>query len=126
MTGASLSAQTVSWAQSRAEQMLRWESQGPRDLDKAMDRLARRYKLPKGLFWSLWFRPPKRIWADALLGLALAYETERQKQLRKLEHDAFVTAAVAGPRKNSVVAALAVVGPSVGLPGGAAEERPAA
>lgn len=110
MTASSSSEAIVLSAQDKAAQLIRWESRGPDDIDSAMSRLARRYAgLTKGLLWSLRYRPPKRLWADAYAGLILAYEAERERQRRLLEHETHRTALIAGPYHPAVAAAETVL-----------------
>lgn len=96
-------------AKSLTSELLRWESRGPGDTDNAMRRLSRRHGIEYGTLWSLRYRAPKRIWADVANAIAAAYEAERQRQLRKLAHDAELTEAVAGPALNSVAKARALL-----------------
>jgi len=97
-------------AKALANEMLRWESRGPGDTDNAMRRVATRYGLEYGALWSLRYRAPKRIWADVANAIAAAYENERQRQIRKLAHEAELTEAVAaGAPCHSVEKARAVL-----------------
>ena len=100
----------VTQAKAFAGALLRWESRGPGDTDNAMRRLSRRHGIEYGQLWSLRYRAPKRIWADVLNKIALAYEAERQRQLRALQHDAELTEVIAaGTALNSVAQARAVL-----------------
>lgn len=100
----------VTQARAFAGALLRWESRGPGDTDNAMRRIARRHGIEYGQLWSLRYRAPKRIWADVLTKIALAYEAERQRQLRALQHDTELTEIVAaGADLNSVAKARAVL-----------------
>lgn len=99
----------VMQAKALASDMLRWETRGPGDTDNAMRRIARRHGIEYGQLWSLRYRAPKRIWADVLTKIALAYEAERNRQLQALKHDTELTEIVAGPQSNSVRKARAVL-----------------
>ena len=100
----------VSQAKAYAQQLLRWESRGPGDTDNALRRIARRHGINYSALWSLRYRAPKRIWADVLSSILVAYETERLRQLRKLENDAEETARLApGIDLNSVAKARAIL-----------------
>lgn len=85
----------VTQAKALAGALLRWEARGPGDTENAMRRIARRHGIEYGQLWSLRYRAPKRIWADVLNKITLAYEAERQRQLRALQHETELTAAVA-------------------------------
>ena len=108
----------VTLARGYADDLLRWETRGPGDTANAMRRLAHRYGVPVGLQWSLRYRPPKRLWSDLLSRIEAAHAAERQRQLRKLAHDAEVTARAAGSDHPAVLAAAAALGAcGVGGPG---------
>lgn len=96
-------------AKDRASELLRWESRGPGDTDNALRRIAQRHGIEYGALWSLRYRAPKRIWADVANAIATAYENERQRQMRKLAHEAEITAAVTGPNHSRVAQARAVL-----------------
>ncbi len=96
-------------AKALSDAMLRWETRGPGDTDNALRRVARRHGIDYGALWSLRYRAPKRIWADVANAIATAYEAERQNQIRKLEHAAELTEAVAGAHCPSVAKARAVL-----------------
>jgi len=100
----------VTQAKAFAGALLRWESRGPGDTENAMRRIARRHGIEYGQLWSLRYRAPKRIWADVLTKIALAYDAERDRQLRALKHDTDLTEiAAAGTPLNSVAKARAVL-----------------
>lgn len=93
----------VEQASTWATKMTKWEASGPGDLPRAMTRLERRYGLPSNTFWSLRYRKPKDIFTKVYLKLAAAYEAERQRQLRLLEHEQ--TIAIAAGASAAVVRA---------------------
>lgn len=100
----------VTQAKAFAGALLRWEARGPGDTENAMRRIARRHGIEYGQLWSLRYRAPKRIWADVLTKITLAYEAERQRQLRALQHETELTAAIAaGTDLDSVSKARAVL-----------------
>ncbi|MGE8129041.1 hypothetical protein ACQKQD_18870 [Methylobacterium sp. NPDC080182] len=100
----------VTQAKALAGALLRWETRGPGDTENAMRRLARRHGIEYGQLWSLRYRAPKRIWADVLTKIALAYEAERDRQLRALKHETELTASIAaGADLDSVSKARAVL-----------------
>lgn len=90
--------------------LTRREASGPGDMENAWHRLGVRYGLPWRLFWSLRYRPPREIASHLYARLQAAYEAERQRQMRKLQHEITITEQVAGPDSNSVRAAKALVG----------------
>lgn len=104
----------VMQAKALASDMLRWETRGPGDTDNAMRRIARRHGIEYGQLWSLRYRAPKRIWADVLTKIALAYEAERNRQLQALKHEIELTEIVAGSGSNSVRAARDVLRQAAG------------
>ncbi|MBV8895509.1 MAG: hypothetical protein JO051_03280 [Acidobacteriaceae bacterium] len=105
MTNAAL----IDEARGYASKLVLRESRGPGDTENAMRRIEAKYGVPFSALWSLRYRPPKRIWADLFFQLRAAYEAERERQLRLLQHEIDITKAIAGPSANSVVAAEAVV-----------------
>ena len=98
-----------------ANEMVLRESRGPGDMDNAMRRIATRYGLEPGTLWGLRYRPPKRIFADIYFRLRDAYQAERERQLRLLEHEIAITKAKAGPDRVAVRAAETVVAASRGI-----------
>ncbi|MGV7034879.1 hypothetical protein [Methylobacterium symbioticum] len=92
-----------------ADDLIRWESRGPGDTANAMRRLAQRSAVPFAKLWALRYRPPKAIASHVLARLAAAHAAEVERQLRKLAHDAEITARIAGPSHPAVVAAEAVL-----------------
>lgn len=99
----------VARARSLAGDLLRWETRGPGDTANAMRRLSTRYGLPYGTQWALRYRPPKRLWSDLLACIAAAHAAEKERQLRKLAHEAELTEAVAGTGLHSVAEARALL-----------------
>ena len=89
--------------------MVQREAAGSGDTENAMRRLEARYGVPWRTFWALRYRPPKSICADVWLRLRSAYQTECERQMRKLEHEIEITRAVTGPGDSAVASAAAVV-----------------
>lgn len=75
--------QAASWANA----IVLRECRGPGDLPNAMDRIARRYGVPKGVLWSLRYRKPSDISASAYLKLRLAHHAEIERHARRLERE---------------------------------------
>lgn len=112
----STSEAIVRLAQTWTAEMLHWESRGPGDMEPAMTRLANRHSgVTKGLLWNLRYRPPKRIWGDALIAIRAAYEKERQRQLRALDAQTKRAAEQIGPDHHVVVAATGFLINELGL-----------
>jgi hypothetical protein len=111
------SAALIDEARDYANKLVLRESRGPGDTENAMRRLESKYGLPFSALWSLRYRPPKRIFADIYFQLRAAYEVERERQLRQLQHELAITKAKAGAAASSVVAAQAVVDAEEGRAG---------
>jgi hypothetical protein len=62
------------------------ESRGPGDRENAMERVARRHGLTKGLLWSLLYRPPKDMLLSKFVSLQEAYLAECERQANALRH----------------------------------------
>lgn len=92
-----------------ARDLVARESRGPGDTENAMRRIEARYGIPFGVIWSLRYRPPRDIMASVYFRLRAAYEDACERQMRALAHDLEITKALAGPHRNSVVAASAAV-----------------
>jgi hypothetical protein len=93
-----------------ARELVRMEARGPGDLPNAMDRIERRHGLPPRTLWALRYRAPKDIFASVYNRLRAAYEGERQRQLRQLQHEFILTKALAGASDPAVAAAEAALG----------------
>lgn len=96
-------------AQTFSADLLRWETRGPGDTANAMRRIAGRASIPFGKLWSLRYRPPKEIASHILSRIEAAHAAEVQRQLRKLAHDAEITALVAGASHPAVRAGEALL-----------------
>lgn len=86
----------VQQARNWANSLVLRESRGPGDLPNAMDRLERKYGVPRGLLWSLRYRPPKDLLIGAYLQIRNAYLADCEMQKRRLEHEIEITKATAG------------------------------
>jgi hypothetical protein len=104
------SAAIVNQAAEWANFMVLREARGPGDLPNAMERLERRYGIAIQTFWALRYRRPKDLLASVYLRLQAAHRAEVERQLKKLEHELAITAAIAGPHHPVVAAVEAVVG----------------
>ena len=86
----------VATAAKIARRMVQAESRGPGDTINAMRRMSARYGLSFNFLWSLRYRPPADILMRPYRLLISAYEAERERQMRRLEHDILLTEAKAG------------------------------
>ncbi len=100
----------VARAKAWAHDLVARESRGPGDTENAMRRLGARYGIPYRLLWGLRYRPPKDLLASAYLAIARAYEAERDRQMRQLQHELQITTAKAGPASRLIRAAAALAG----------------
>lgn len=96
------------------KKLVQREIRGPNDIEPAMRRIETKYGVPFSTLWVLRYRPPKRIWADVLDGIRMAYEAQKQEQIRRLRHETEITEIVAGSNSSAVRAAKALVGEDVG------------
>jgi hypothetical protein len=85
------------------------ECRGPGDMENAWRRLEARYQVPTTTFWALRYRKPKDILASVYFRLREAYETECNRQIRKLQHELEITKAKAGAAHPVVVSVEALV-----------------
>lgn len=74
-------------ASTKASWMVQRESRGPGDLPNAMRRLEQRYGISYHVLQSLRYRKPQDILASVYARICEAYEAERGRQLRLLEHE---------------------------------------
>jgi hypothetical protein len=86
------------------------ESRGPGDRENAMERVARRHGLTRGLLWSLLYRPPKDMLVSKFMSLQAAYIAECERQENALRHERQITEAKSLLSKALVRAADFVAG----------------
>ena len=98
--------QAASWARA----LVGRESRGPGDTENAMRRVEYRYGIPFHVLWSLRYRVPKGILTSVFFRLQSAYVAECERQMRLLRHEIETTENVTGADDAAVVAAKAVVG----------------
>jgi hypothetical protein len=85
-----------------ANYLVRREYHGPGDtLEAAMLRASRKHKVPFNLFWTLRYRQPKRLWADAYLAIKTAFENECLRQEAKLRDEYETARKVMGDAANT-------------------------
>lgn len=108
---------TVASAQKWASDLVQRESRGPGDMENAMRRLESRYGIPWRTFWSLRYRPPTDLFVSVYQRLEAAYQAERHRQMRLLQHEIEITSIVAGPDAPAVRAGLALVDAEDGADG---------
>jgi len=85
MSEATLVEQARSWT----EGLCKDEERGHADFIGAMERVARRLRLPFGFLKELVYRPPKRISAGRFLTLAAAHDERLRKQSTERTDAAF-------------------------------------
>ena len=100
----------VADARKWAVQMVKTETRGSGDLERAMETVARRCDVTVSLIRSLHYRAPKDIWATCYFKIASAYRVECERQAKLLEHELQITAAKVGSSASLVGAARALVG----------------
>jgi hypothetical protein len=107
----------VAEARHWAINMVRRESRGSGDRDRAMEAVARRCGggVTPSLIRSLHYRPPKNLLVTAYFAIASAYQAECEKQRKLLEHEIEITAAKVGVDSSAVGAARALVGETSGV-----------
>jgi hypothetical protein len=86
----------VEEAADKAKWLVQRETRGPGDLDNAMRRLEARYGIPFATFYNLRYRKPKEIFVSAYIAVLAAYEAERERQQRLLEHERTIETAKTG------------------------------
>lgn len=108
MTDAAFVDQAAKWSRDLAQM----RSRGPGDLENAMRSIEREYGVDYWAQWTLRYRPSrlKDIGVSLYLRLQCAWEAERDRQLRRLQHDIETTKKIAGPDHAAVLAAEALVG----------------
>lgn len=100
----------VEQASGWARALVRRESQGPGDTENAMRRIEARYGVPFAALWALRYRHPKGVLASIYFRLHAAYQHECERQMRLLRHELEITRQTAGADRAAVAAAQAVVG----------------
>lgn len=110
LRGETMSTAFVDEAAAWATKLTQAEARGPGDIENAWRRLESRYGVPWRVFWALRYRKPREIGISAYVRLQQAYRAERERQLRRLEHELAITTATARPSANLVAAVSAVVG----------------
>jgi hypothetical protein len=78
-------------------------------MEPAMRRLEARYGISFNTFWSLRYRPPKDVVTSVYFRIKAAWEDARLRQFRALQHELKITELIAGPHRNSIHAAKAMV-----------------
>jgi len=104
----------VDEASAWAEKLVLRESRGPGDLNNAMHRISKRHGVPYTALWRLRYRRPKDVMASIYFALQAAYEAERARQLRALQHEIEIEKAAGRTSSNSVRAAQALLDSDMG------------
>ena len=108
------SAAFVEDASRWARALVSSESRGPGDLDNAMRRVERRHGIPYRTLWGLRYRQPKDMLTSVYFALQAAYDAERARQLRALQHEIEIEKAAGRASSNSVRAAQALLDSDMG------------
>jgi len=100
--------QAAAWS----KDLTRMKSRGPGDTENAMRQIEREYGIDYGFLWSLRYRRDrlKIISLSVYEGIATAYRSECERQMRKLAHEIRITEEIAGANSAAVHAAKALVG----------------
>ena len=99
-------------ARTWAQDLVRRETRGPGDMERAMRRLEARYGIPWHTFWELRYRPPADVLHGVWERLRQAHQAEWERQMRLLKHEIELTKA-AKPNAHSVRSAEAVANEGV-------------
>jgi hypothetical protein len=88
------------------------KARGPGDTENAMRQIEREYGIDYGVIWKLRYRrnAVKDIGVSIYMQLQAAYQTECDRQMRKLRNDIAATKEITGPDCPAVRAATALVG----------------
>lgn len=94
-----------------SKDLTRMRSRGPGDTENAMRSIAHDYGLDYWTLWRLRYRKSslRDIGVSAYMRLKAAYQSECERQMRKLKHEIEITEAITGSASDSVVAAKALV-----------------
>ena len=74
-------------ARDRARWLVDHESRGSGDTRNAMERIARRYRIPFSQLWALRYREPKDILVTTYFAILAAHEAECERQARLLNEE---------------------------------------
>src|SRR3954467_10949914 len=99
-------------AQRWSKDLTRMKARGPGDTENAMRSIEREYGVDYWVVWRLRYRlhEIKDIGVTVYMKLAHAYQTECERQARKLRQEIAITEAIAGPDDPAVRAAKAAFG----------------
>jgi hypothetical protein len=90
--------------------LTRREASGPGDMENAWHRLENRYGLPWRTFWALRYRPPRIICSVLLERFRAAHQAERDRQMKKLQHELTITEKITGADSPAIRAAKTLLG----------------
>jgi len=108
------SAAFVDDAAAKCRDLANWEARGPGDLDNAMRRVEQKCGVDYWLQWALRYRKPKDIAIGAYFCIVNAHADQREKQMRRFEHERSITEAKGGLGSYLVRAADALAGKTDG------------
>ena len=97
--------EAAEWSKS----LTRMRARGPGDIENAMRLIEREYGVDYWLQWRLRYRRSalKDIGVSAYMRLKTAFQSECERQIRKLQHDIEKTEAITGPDDDVVAKAKA-------------------
>lgn len=95
-----------------SKELTRLRSRGPGDTENAMREIERAYGVDYWVLWRLRYRRDqiKDVGVSIYMRLREAYQTECDRQLRKLHHEIRTTEIKTGPDSAHLRAAKALVG----------------
>lgn len=107
MSDAAYLDEATEWSKS----LTRMRARGPGDTENAMRSIERDYGVDYWLLWRLRYRRSilKDIGVSAYMRLRAAYQSECERQMRKLQHEIERTEKIAGAADAAVAAAKAVL-----------------
>jgi hypothetical protein len=98
-----------------SKELTRMRARGPGDTKNAMRAIARDYDLEYGTLWRLRYRLSelKDIGVTAYMKLQIAYRSECERQLRKLQNDIIRTEKITGPDGPAIRSSKTILGQDV-------------
>jgi hypothetical protein len=107
MSEAAYLDQAARWS----KDLTRMKARGPGDTENAMRMIEREYGVDYWVIWRLRYRlhEIKDIGVSVYMKLANAYQSECERQARKLQQEIEITEAIAGSRHPAVCAAKAIL-----------------
>ena len=94
-----------------SRELMRMRVRGPGDAENALRGIEREYGISYSTLWQLRYRlsAVKKISAGTYATIKAAYDAERLRQFKKLQHEIEITERVAGADSDAVGAAKSLV-----------------